>query len=264
MKRLIPLLSLVVGLARSVQADSVVVFNEVMYHPATNEQAMEWVELRNLLAVDVDLSGWELTGAINYTFASNTIVRGGAYFLVASSPTTLAAATGASNIFGPFTGRLNNSGDTLRLRNNSGRVMDEVSYGTDGDWPVAPDGSGVSLAKRDPDSASGPAANWGGSEQMGGTPGARNFPLPGFNGPPGLVSYWAFEEQASAGLFVGDAVRANSGLSGTGVTRVAAGSGRGLSFNGTTNAFVNVGSGSTFNAAGGVTVEAILKPGWSG
>ena len=43
------------------QADSVVVFNEIMYHPAVNEPGLEWVELHNENSVDVDLSGWRLT-----------------------------------------------------------------------------------------------------------------------------------------------------------------------------------------------------------
>src|SRR5438093_443591 len=133
MKRLLFfLVFLGVSLARLVQADSTVVFNEIMYHPVTNEPLMEWVELRNELAVDVDLSGWSITGGIQYTFASNTIVRGGDYVLVALSPPTLMAVTGSTNVLGPFTGRLNNNGDTLRLRNNSGRVVDEVNYGVDG------------------------------------------------------------------------------------------------------------------------------------
>lgn len=262
MKRLIPLLSVAIGFIQSVRADSVVVFNEIMYHPALNEPAMEWVELHNLFAADVDVSGWEITGDINYTFASNTIIRGGAYLLLASSPATLSGITGLTNIVGPFTNRLGNNGGTLRLRNNSGRVMDEISYGTDGDWPVAPDGAGVSLAKHDPDSASGPAANWTSSEQMGGTPGTRNFAPPGFNGPSGLVSYWSFNEPL--GTYVGDATRANFGTAGSGVARVTASSGRALSFNGTSNAFVNVGAGATFNVGDGITVEALLQPGWSG
>src|SRR5258706_1559326 len=157
-------------------ADTVVVFNEIMYHPATNEANMEWVELHNQEAVDVDLSGWSITGGINYSFASNPIVRGRGFLVLASSPSTLAAATGLTNILGPFTGRLSNNGDTVRLRNNSGRIMDEISYGVEDDWPVAPDGSGVSLAKVDRDTASGAAQNWRGSDQMGGTPGTENFP----------------------------------------------------------------------------------------
>jgi hypothetical protein len=37
--------------------------------------------------------------------------------------------------------------------------MDSVSYSVGGDWPVGPDGSGVSLAKQDEDADSGHAAN---------------------------------------------------------------------------------------------------------
>src|SRR5207245_4152320 len=187
-----------------------------------------WLELHNRGAVDVDLTGWAMTGGIDYAFASNTIVRGNGYLVVAASPATLMAATGLTNVLGPFAGRLSNNGDTVRLRNNSGRVMDEISYGVDGDWPVAPDGSGVSLAKIDRESASGPAANWKASEQMGGTPGADNFPTQGFVAPTGLVSWWNFNE--ASGLAI-DQSSVNHGTLGSGVTRVpGAGVGGGLSF----------------------------------
>jgi len=36
-------------LIASSRADSVVVFNEIMYHPLTNEAQLEWVELQNKL-----------------------------------------------------------------------------------------------------------------------------------------------------------------------------------------------------------------------
>src|SRR5437016_10515711 len=87
------------------RADSVVVFNEIMYHPATNEPALEWVELYNQMAVDVDISGWSIGGGIQYSFPSNSIVRGGGFVLVAVSPSALSAATGLTNVLGPFTGR---------------------------------------------------------------------------------------------------------------------------------------------------------------
>ncbi len=160
-----------------VHADSTVVFNEIMYHPPTNEALLEWVELYNQQAVDMDLSGWSLANGISFQFAEGTILAGGGHLVVASSPATLKAVTGLTNIYGPFTGRLSNAGETLELRDNNNRLMDSVAYGTDGDWPVGPDGGGVSLAKRDPDSASAPAESWTVSAQIGGTPGARNFPV---------------------------------------------------------------------------------------
>src|SRR5207253_3003289 len=88
-KLLLPAFILPVYLATSLEADTVLVFNEIMYHPATNEPALEWVELKNQMAVDVDISGWSIAGGIQYTFPSNSIVRGGAFLVVAISPPTL-------------------------------------------------------------------------------------------------------------------------------------------------------------------------------
>src|SRR3954453_9415904 len=168
--------------AQALRADSVVVFNEIMYHPATNEPASEWVELYNQNAVDVDLSGWRITDGIDYLFPNGTVIKGGGYLVVAISPASLRAA-GVTNVVGPFTGRLSNNGELLRLRDINNRLMDSVSYGTDGDWPVSPDGSGTSLAKRDRNLASKPAENWTVSAQIGGTPGAANFTSAPITGP---------------------------------------------------------------------------------
>ena len=186
---------LALALSAPLRADTVLVFNEIMYHPATNEPALEWVELHNQMAVDVDISGWSLGGAIQYAFPSNTVVPGRGFIVVAVSPSALMAQTGLPAVYGPFTGRLGNNGDHLELRNNSGWVMDRVDYGMGGDWPVAPDGSGASLAKLDRDAASAPAQNWIFSAQAGGTPGADNFPLDDGNGPPAPTV--AFNEYSS-------------------------------------------------------------------
>lgn len=161
-------------------ADVTVVFNELMYHPPTNEPSFEWVELRNQMAVDMDVSGWRLAKAIDFTFPAGTVIGGGDYLVVALQPTNIAAVHGLTNVLGPFSGRLGNSGDTLELRNNNGRLMDELAYGVKGDWPVAPDGAGPSLAKVDEEWASGDIANWRASVQSGGSPGRVNFP-PGTN-----------------------------------------------------------------------------------
>ena len=117
-------------------ADAVVVFNEVMYHPPNTETNLEWFELHNQLAVDVDISEWAITGGVQYTFPNGTVIKGRGYAVVAVSPSSLAAATGLTGIYGPYTNRLGNNGDVIRLRNNSGRLMDELAYGVDDDWPI--------------------------------------------------------------------------------------------------------------------------------
>jgi hypothetical protein len=162
-----------------VMLDSTVVFNEIMYNPAGTGAAsdsQEWVELYNQLGVDVDLSGWSLRSGVAYTFAEGTILAGGGQLVIAADPAALKAATGYGAALGPFTGHLSNFGEKLELADKTGRVMDSVSYDTKGDWTVAPDGSGVSLAKANPSTASGAPSSWIASAQVRGTPGAVNFP----------------------------------------------------------------------------------------
>src|SRR5881397_1813463 len=185
----------------SARADSALVFNEIMYHPAANETGLEWIELYNQMAVNMDISGWSLGGGVQFKFAEGTVVPGGGYIVAAISPSALAAATGYTNAYGPFIGRLSNSGERLELRNNNHRLMDWVEYGTDGDWPVGPDGGGVSLAKINPNAASPPPTNWMMSDQIGGTPGAPNFAGPGATAtnPPlvDMIDTWKYQNAAT-------------------------------------------------------------------
>ncbi|MEN6426031.1 MAG: lamin tail domain-containing protein [Phycisphaerales bacterium] len=155
-------------------ADSVVVVNEIMYHPVDGNP--EWVELFNQMGIDIDMSGWSLQGAVDYTFPEGTIIRTGGYLVVASDPAGLQTrAVAGPQILGPFTGKLANDGETLRLVNNSGRLLNRVEYAVGGDWPVAPDGSGVSLARIEPMRGTDDPANWTWSDLVGGTPGIMNF-----------------------------------------------------------------------------------------
>jgi hypothetical protein len=154
--------------------DATVVFNEIMYNPPDDE-SLEWVELHNQMAVDMDLSGWSIRG-IGYDFPDGTILGGGEYLVIAADPEELAAAGGFADAIGPYPGSLSNGGEELELISNSDRRMNRVDYRDSGDWPVAPDGGGTSLSKRNERAASDPAENWTRSTEIGGTPGARNFP----------------------------------------------------------------------------------------
>jgi len=160
--------------ARSEQGDCVVVFNEIMYNNPENDITLEWVELHNQMAVNIDLSGWEITDGIHYHFPEGTVIPGWGYLVVASSPNDLQAETGYSGALGPYAGRLSNGGEKIRLRDNSDRVMDALLYDDEGDWNSVPDGNGYTLAKIDPNSATWPAENWKASSQINGTPGADN------------------------------------------------------------------------------------------
>jgi len=170
------------------------VFNEVQYNPPGVVEDGEWIELFNQMGIITDISGWRIDG-IGYTFPSGTLMDPGSYIVVAKTP--------RPGELGPFTGSIDNGGERLRLINQSDRLMDELDFGDDARWPAAADGSGATLAKRNPYTASGTSGLWTFSEQIGGTPGATNFPETG--GPPptstvGLIALsdeWRYKDTAT-------------------------------------------------------------------
>src|SRR5437868_4001368 len=87
-------------------ADSVVTLNEIMYHPAGDDPALEWLELYNQMSVDMDISNWRVEGGIEFRFPTNSILAANGYLVVAANPSVLKGATGATNVFGPFAKRL--------------------------------------------------------------------------------------------------------------------------------------------------------------
>ncbi|RYD80013.1 MAG: lamin tail domain-containing protein, partial [Verrucomicrobiaceae bacterium] len=191
--RLVLLLLLLAALP-SRAYDSVVVINELQYHPANEETETEWVELRSLHGVDVNLSNWSLTGQVEFTFPEGTILPGGGYLVVAKVPGQIPGAVG------PFSGQLNNSGGTLRLLNQNGRIMDEVEYSDSGDWPVGADGSGATLARRDASARTGAGA-WIASTELNGTPGGTNVyegASPVETIAVGLGEVWKYEDSGNS------------------------------------------------------------------
>ena len=148
--------------------DSVVVFNEIHYHPGDGSQGVEFVELYNQNSVNVDLSGWMLQGAGDFVFEKGTTIEGRSFLVVAKDPSAIAGA------LGPLAGALANNGEMLTLRNHNGRIMDRMDFRDSWPWPTGPDGSGATLAKRLPTSSSGRSGHWSASRAIGGTPGEVN------------------------------------------------------------------------------------------
>ena len=153
--------------------EAAAVINEIHYNGASPAEP-EWIELSNKLSIDVDLSGWRMTGGADFTFPNGTTLRAGGFLVVSDNPAALQSAAGIMGVLGPWTGSLNNSGETLRLRDLSGRVMEEVSYNDRGRWPSGADGSGATLARKGGHTSGRTADGWEMSRRIGGTPGADN------------------------------------------------------------------------------------------
>lgn len=157
--------------------DPDIVINEIMYNPATdlgNDADYEYLELYNNSGFAVDLGGWSLTTAINYTFQAGTTIADGGYLVVALKPDTIISHYGITNVVGPFSGGLNNTGEAIVLLNPQGTTADSVKYSAGGLWPPEANGSGPSLELLDPNLDNSLPENWAASLVNDGTPGVAN------------------------------------------------------------------------------------------
>lgn len=154
----------------------IVVINEIMYHPSVAQGDIEYIELFNDTQLAVDLSGWQFTDGVEYTFPAGTWIPAQGYIVVVSSPTVFQAAYPAVAALGPYTGQLSNTGEEIDLRNANGGLIDTVDYNDRGRWPVAADGTGHSLSLVHSYLSNSDPEAWSISSTIGGTPGQMNFP----------------------------------------------------------------------------------------
>lgn len=162
-----------------------VVISEIMYHPVavsgTNlieNPDEEFIELYNLSLTNAPLyhpafpaNTWQLKGGVTFSFPTGVAIPAQGYALVVHfDPATNSTALSAfrarfglntnTPIFGPFSGRLANDGDTVELYKpdapspppDAGFVpyifVDGVSYLSTAPWATAAAGGGASLQRR--------------------------------------------------------------------------------------------------------------------
>ncbi|HYV29515.1 MAG TPA: lamin tail domain-containing protein, partial [Candidatus Binatia bacterium] len=154
-------------------------FSEIMYHPAPNADGRrtEFIELYNSNPFVEDISNWRLSGDIDYTFPSNTVIQGNGFLVVAPVPADVEAVYGIPGVLGGFTNSLPNDSGTLRLRKRSGGIVLEVHYSDQPPWPVAADGTGHSLVLARPSYGENNPKAWAASAFKGGSPGGPD-PVP--------------------------------------------------------------------------------------
>src|SRR5262245_10655765 len=150
-----------------------VILSEIMYHPTNRVDGknLEFIELFNSNPYFEDISGFRLTGEVEFTFPSNTVFAARCYLVVAASPADLQSVYGITNVVGGFTNKLSNSSGTLRLRNRQGAILFEVNYSGDPPWPAAADGAGHSLVLARPSLGEKNPNAWAPSDLIGGSPG---------------------------------------------------------------------------------------------
>jgi hypothetical protein len=151
------------------------VISEIMYHPAERPDGKntEFVELFNALGEPQDISGYRLSGEVEYTFPANTILPSGAFLVVARVPADVQSIYGITGVLGPFenTNNLANDAGTIRLRHRTGAVFLEANYSSDFPYPASADGAGHSLVLARPSHGEGNPLAWSSSDSVDGSPG---------------------------------------------------------------------------------------------
>jgi hypothetical protein len=153
--------------------------SEIMYHPRDRSDGrnLEFVEIYNSNPYFEDVSGYRLTGDLNYTFPSNTVIGAQSYLVIAPVPADVQAVYGISGVLGGFTNNLPNDGGRVELRKKSGAVVLQVNYGDLPPWPASADGAGHSLVLARPSFGERNAKAWEASAWIGGSPGSVD-PVP--------------------------------------------------------------------------------------
>ncbi len=177
---------------------SQLVISEIMYHatdPTNAERAVaaalvppqtwdndsfDYIELRNVSASAVDLTGFQFTAGFDFTFPNSTLIAPGANLLVVQNVDAFNTRYGTGKpIAGAWSAadHLSNGGEAITLQ--YGLVTPAVFSFTYDDnpvlnWPTAPDGFGASLVRIAPENTTRDASlgmNWRSSIAIGGSPG---------------------------------------------------------------------------------------------
>ncbi len=167
------------------------VVSEVNYNPAPVTPAefaagfssddFEWVELKNVGAQTVDLTGVRFTKGIDFDFPAGFTIPAGGFALVVKNQAAFERRWGASHnaiIAGTFpTDNFSNGSELVKLSYGVGTEILSFTYADAAPWPTAPDGSGRTLTLRNPNVLPAPnvAANWRASYAPTGTPGADDL-----------------------------------------------------------------------------------------
>ena len=116
-------------------ANTVILIASTDYNPVSGNPEEQYVQLLNTNSYAVDVSGWRLTGAIEFTMVPGTVIPAGESLYLAANVNAFRARAvsphAGQNIFvqGAFGGFLSSQGNSpLILENNNGALVSQNSY----------------------------------------------------------------------------------------------------------------------------------------
>jgi len=142
--------------------------SEIMYHSPAGESG-DYLEL--VVTKGGDLTGFSITGGVDFVFPEGTVAPDGQYILLCRDPEVLRDRGVRGVTLFAYSGRLSDNGETLLLLDPSGEVVEQCPFDDDPPWPFLADGFGLSLARRCLRSPAEDAVSWSSQSP---TPGLLN------------------------------------------------------------------------------------------
>jgi hypothetical protein len=162
----------------SVPADHTnLVVSELNYHPFSDDDALEFIELMNIGDQDIDLRGVEFIRGITFDFDQNDsrpiqVLSPGERIVLAGKSDDFSIEYPGIPIAGEFVGDLSNSGENITLLAADGSTIRDFRYNDKLPWSTSPDGNGFTLVltapSENPDHKL--ASSWRPSSTVGGNP----------------------------------------------------------------------------------------------
>ena len=120
-----------------------ILINEIAWAGTSASAYDEWIELYNPGMSTVSLDGWVLTDTNDIQQTLQGVVPPGGFYLLERTDDSTISSLPASQL---YTGTLHNSGETLMLMDDTGRVVDTANA-ADGNWPAGSSTSRASMER---------------------------------------------------------------------------------------------------------------------
>lgn len=114
--------------------NAIVHFGAIEFNPSSGNQDQEYIQLVNPNAYSVDISGWRVSGAIDYTFRAGVVIPSNSVLYLSPDVnafrTRTAGPRGGQGLFvqGNYDRRLSARGEILQLSDKGGRIMRQTNY----------------------------------------------------------------------------------------------------------------------------------------
>ncbi len=109
--------------------NAVLLISGLDYNPSGGNQALEYIELRNTNNYSIDISGWTLSGAVDFTFIGGTVIVSNSLAYVAADKKAFRSRAsgprGGQNllVLGPYKGQLSARGETIILSDKGSNIV---------------------------------------------------------------------------------------------------------------------------------------------